>query len=129
MSKPFEQFKIDFENPPKPVGIFSGPPITGDELKEDGMAKTLRKKLAREYRDKIVASIKQFPIGKCITVEQLTAIVGRPPEAVSVNAVGSCINYIAKQGMIQRTGRMLKPTRKERHSNMIPEWRIIKYEK
>jgi len=107
--------------------IFNAQPPTGDELKEDGIAKVSSKEASRHYRNGLVETLKCFPVGSRITSEQLTGIYGRPPEGVSVNAVGAAINFMAKRGMICKTGRMLKPGRKERHSNLIPEWEVRHY--
>lgn len=134
------QLPIDFEEDkvvddmqrqihgPKFSQIFSGAPPTGDELKEEGTNKALSKEASQIYRDKLVDTLKVFPAGRRITVEQLTGIVGRPPEGVSVNAVGAAVNFMAKRGMIRKTGKMLKPGRKERHSNLIPEWEVVRYD-
>lgn len=107
--------------------IFKGSDPTGDELKEEGQAKAMRKKAARLYRDMLVETLKVFPVGRRISIENLTGIVGRPPEGVSNNVVGGAVSFMARKGLISRTGKMLKPARKERHSNLIPEWEIRKY--
>lgn len=112
---------------PFPPQIFSGPPVTGDELKEEGMSVVMRKKAARQYRDMLVDALKVFPVRSRITVENLTGIVGRPPEGISVNSVGPAISYMLRHGLISPTGRMLKPGRKERHANPIREYEILKY--
>src|SRR5258708_4161072 len=92
--------------------IFKGPPLTGDDLKEEGMSKAMRKELARKYRDQIVEALKIFPVRSRITVENLTGIVGRPPKEISSNAVGPAVNFMIKKGMLCPTGKMLKPGRK-----------------
>lgn len=107
--------------------IFSGPPVTGDQLRDEGINKTLSKEASQIYRDKLIDTLKVFPVRSRITVERLTGIVGRPPEGVSNNVIGAAVNAMAKRGLIRRTGVMLKPSRKERHSNLIPEWEIVRY--
>ena len=107
--------------------IFSGPPVTGDELKEKGMDKALSKKASQEYRDSLIETLRKFSVGSIITIEQLTAIAGRPPEGVSSSAIGAAVNTMAKRGLIRQTGKWVKPQRKERHSTKIPEWEVLKY--
>lgn len=109
--------------------IFAGTPIwiSGDELKEQGMSKALSKKASQEYREKLIAALSKFPVKTIITVERLTAVVGRPPEGVSSSAIGAAVNTMAKRGLIRQTGKWVKPERKERHSTKIPEWEVLKY--
>ncbi len=108
--------------------IFAGKAPTGDDLKEEGMAKSLVKKANRHYRDVLVETLKLFAVGSIITSEKLTGIVGRPESFGATNScVGSSFNFMASKGLIERTGRMVKPLRKERHSNLIPEWEVRKY--
>ena len=107
--------------------IFSGQPITGEELKEEGIAKVKRKEETRKYGAHLQDALKCFPPRSRITVEQLTGIVGRPPEGVSPNAVGAIIHGMAKRGLIRKTGRMIKCIRKERHAGECPEWEIVSY--
>jgi hypothetical protein len=108
--------------------IFSGAPLTGDDLKEEGMSKALRKKASQQYRLDVVAALRCFPIRSRITVDRLTGIAGRPPAEVNPNAVGAIIASLAKQGMIRKTGRMVKSERKERHSGEAAEWEICSFE-
>lgn len=133
-----DQLEISFEDEvvgrmqqqahgPKFAEIFSGSSVTGDQLRDEGIDKTLSKEASRLYRDKLIETLKVFPVRSRITVERLTGIVGRPPEGVSNNAIGAAVNAMAKRGLIRRTGVMLKPGRKERHSNLIPEWEVVKY--
>lgn len=108
--------------------IFAGNPVTGDELKDEGMSKALKKEAAQLYRDHFVEALKTFPVRFRLTAEQLTAIAGRPPEGVSDNAVGAIMAGMSKRGLIRKTGKMLKPGRKERHSNLLPEWIVVRYD-
>lgn len=107
--------------------IFSGDPVTGDELKKEGIDKALSKKASQEYRDNLIETLKKFPLRSIITVERLTAIVGRPPAGVSSAAIGAAVNTMAKRGLIRQTGHWVKPERKERHSTKIPEWEVVSY--
>lgn len=112
---------------PPEVGIFSGLPITGDELKEQGMQATLSKKPSQIYRDRLTEALKVFPVRSRISADQLTGIVGRPPEGVHPSAVGAIINGMAKRGLIRKTGKPIKTARKERHSGENAEWEVVKY--
>jgi len=137
-----DQLSIDFEEEepekvvdkmqqeahgPKFATIFSGPQVTGDALKTEGMDKTLSKEQSKLYRDKLTDTLKVFPVRTRITIEQLTGIVGRPPEGVSNNAIGAAVNSMAKKGLIRETGRRIKAGRKERHSGDVREWEVVKY--
>lgn len=124
--KELDSFQKDAHSP-RFESIFSGPPITGDELKEEGMTKVMRKEVSRLYGAHLREALKIFPIRSLITADKLTAIVGRPPKGVSDNAVGAIIAGIAKQGMIEKTGRMVKSMRKETHSREVAEWRIVSF--
>lgn len=122
-----EKMQQDAHGPRYDV-LFSGPPITGDELKDEGMAKSLQKKANRKYRDNLIETLKVFPVRSRITVEQLTGILGRPEGfGATHSCIGSSIHHMARLGLIRKTGRMLKPGRKERHSNQIPEWEVVRY--
>ncbi len=112
---------------PRFGSIFKGPVPTGDDLKEEGMAKAMRKKASQQYKLDIIAALKCFPVRSRITVDRLTGIAGRPPQDISPNALGAIVAGIAKQGMIRKTGRMVKSERKERHSNESAEWEIVSY--
>lgn len=112
---------------PYPPQIFSGPPVTGEELKEEGMSAVMRKKAARQYRDMLVDALKVFPVGSRITIDRLTAIVGRPPEGMSTGVIGAAVNFMGKKGLIRKTGRMIKSERKERHANESAEWEVVSY--
>jgi len=133
----YEQLGIDFEGSldkmqqqahgPRLGVIFAGRALTGQELKEEGMSKVTRKKQARIYRDQLIEGLRGFPLGSRITSENLTAFVGRPPEGVNPSAVGPAFNYMAKAGMIRKTGRWIKARRKERHACELPEWLVLAY--
>lgn len=125
----WKQEPLNFEQPaPLPqVSIFSGEPVTGAELKQEGIDRTMRKKASRQYRDRLIEALKVFPVRSRITIEQLTGIVGRPPEGVSVNAVGAIVNGMAKKGLISKTGKMPTAGRKERHGGQVSEWEVLKY--
>lgn len=113
---------------PPEVGIFSGLPITGDELKEEGIKKVLDKKPSQVYRDRLTDALKNFPVRSRISVDQLTGLVGRPPQGVHPSAVGAIINGMAKRGLIRKTGKPIQTTRKERHASPNAEWEVVKYE-
>src|SRR5438105_4607107 len=112
---------------PRFGSIFAGLPVTGDDLKEEGLSKVMRKQASRLYRDMLVDALKVFPIRSRITVDRLTSIVGRPPEGVNPNVTGAIVAGMAKQGMIRKTGRMIKSERRQRHSGEAAEWEIVSF--
>lgn len=112
----------------QPLDLFSGPQVTGEELKKEGMNKSLSTKPSHIYRDRLIEALKLFPVRSRITVEQLTGTIGRPELfGATCNCVGAIINGMSKRGLIRKTGRMIKPDRKERHCTEIAEWEILKY--
>src|SRR5258708_913684 len=110
---------------PRLGSIFSGKPLTGDDLKEEGISKVMRKELARKYRDQIIEALKIFPVRSRITVDRLTGFVGMPPKELNPNCIGAIIAGMAKQGMIRKTGRMVKSERRYRHANASAEWEMV----
>lgn len=130
------RFGEDFEDESPGPGfgqLFANTPVIaghttyGDQLKEEGMQKALRKEAAQHYRDEMIKALKKFPLKTVITVERLTEIVGRPPKGVSSAVIGAAVNTMAKRGLIRQTGHWVKPERKERHSSKVPEWEVLKH--
>lgn len=108
--------------------VFSGPPVTGAELKDEAFLKVQRKQLARDYRDKLIEGLKLFPVRSLITIEQLRGVIGDPPEGVSPNIMGAIVNVMAKRGLIEKTGRMIQALRPSLHQSELAEWRVCKYD-
>lgn len=92
----------------------------GERRKQDGMDRVLFG-LSDEYRIKFCAVVEGLPKGHEFTVENITEIVGRPPEGKS-NAVGALISGCGRRGLIRRTGRMIKAKRPSSNSTELSEW-------
>jgi len=108
--------------------IFKGDPVTGDELKKQGIDAVMRRKLAQQYRERCIEALRTKPIGTEITAEDIAEIAGRPEDyGLNVNCMGGVTSGIASQGYLRFTGRMQKPKRKERHANELKVWRVISH--
>ena len=111
--------------PPAKITIDSD--ATGDERKAQAMDAVISKSPAQIYKGHLESALFEFPPRSRFTVEQLTGIVGRPPEGVHYNAVGAIINGMATRGLIRKTGRMVKAIRPGMHATEIAEWELVKY--
>lgn len=109
------------------LGVIFAPAGTGPELRDEAMQKTLAKKAAQVYKGHLEAALLSFRPGDLFTVEQLTAIAGRPPAEVHYNAVGAIISGMAKRRLIEKTGRMKHAQRPIMHATELAEWRLLKY--
>lgn len=118
---------IDFFNANRKAKKSEVEKPTGDDLKKRGTDAALSTDVAQVYLERIEAALKSFPIGHRITIESLTGVVGRPPPG-KANVVGASMLRLSQRKLIRKTGRMVKPGRKERHANLIPEWEIVRYE-
>ncbi len=103
------------------------PDATGEERKEEAMAAVVEKRPAQIYKEHLESALFAFAHGSRFTVEQLTGIIGRPPEGVHYNAVGAIVNGMATRGLIRKTGRMVKSIRPGMHATEIAEWELVKY--
>lgn len=109
--------------------LFAGPPVTGLQNKEEALLRVQRKEAARLYRDRLIEALKVFPVRSLITIEQLRGIVGDPPEGVHYNVQGSIVNYMAKRGLIEKTGRMIQAQRPGMNATELTCWRVVKYQR
>lgn len=95
-------------------------PLSGEQRKYSGMD-TVLARTPDEYRIKFIAIVQGFAKGHTFTVEDVTAIAGRPPEGRS-NAVGGLISMCSRQGLCQRTGKMIKAKRPGMNQTELSEW-------
>lgn len=101
--------------------------ITGEELKEQGMARAVQA-VSPTYRALLQDALLLFPIGRRITAEHLTKIAGRPPDD-RFNSVGGIVAGMAKRGLLRKTGRMIKAERPGMHATELAEWEVIAHDK
>lgn len=97
-----------------------GDPHEGEELKAEGMEKVLSH-TPEEYREKFLNFIYRYPHSSELTVDDIIAVVGLPPN--DHNAVGSLMREAAEAGMIVFTGKYTKSQRSIRHSGNIKIWK------
>lgn len=114
MSQPlFDQL---FPDPPLAGHV----PLTGEQRKESAF-ETVLISLPEEYRQRFGEIVKGLPTGYKFTVENITQIIGRPPDGKS-NAVGPLISGCARKGLIKRTGFMRKAQRPGMNATELSEW-------
>ncbi len=109
------------------VGVIFAAAGTGPQLRDEGMQKALAKKAAQIYKGNLESALFSFQVNDTFTVEQLTGIIGRPPEGVHFNSVGAIVAGMAKRGLIEKTGRMKHAQRPGMHATELAEWRLLKY--
>jgi hypothetical protein len=110
-----------------PPLITPDPDLTGEERKQAALAAVVEKSPAQTYKENLESALFSFAHGARFTAEQLTGIIGRPPEGVHFNAVGAIVNGMATRGLIRKTGRMVKSIRPGMHSTELAEWELVKY--
>src|SRR5437588_116053 len=109
------------------MGVIFAAAGTGPQLRDAAMQKVLAKKPSQIYKGHLEWALFSFTVGSLFTVEQLTAIAGRPPEGVHFNSVGAIVRGMATRGLIEKTGRMIQATRSIMHATELAEWRLLKY--
>lgn len=62
--------------------------------------------------------------GREFTSDDILVVSGLPPEGTSKNAVGACMNALAKEFKLTRTGQT-QSTRNARHAGMISRWKRL----
>lgn len=113
-------FKELFAGDPAPTG----PPLTGEALKISGMDSAVRR-APDWYRDSFVESVRALPKGSLITVEDIRAVVGDPPENASPNCMGGLMRRAAGLGLIVRTSERRKAKRVSLHASELSVWRRL----
>ena len=96
-------------------------PFAAERLKDEGM--TLAAGASPAYGTRFLDAIRAFPMGKRLTSESVTALVGLPPNG-SEGAVGAWMNGAARKGLIRRVG-FTKAQRANQHATMISEWEKV----
>src|SRR5438105_4045576 len=87
------------------LGVIFAAAGTGPQLRDEATQKVLAKKAAQLYKGHLEFALFSFRVNDTFTIENLTAIVGRPPEGVHFNSVGAIVRGMATRGLIEKTGR------------------------
>lgn len=91
----------------------------GDEWKAEGMARVLAN-TPHAYEVSFRHVIRTFRPGFIFSCEDVTAIVGMPPN--SHNGVGALMSGAANSGLIKAVGKNVKARRSVRHSGESKLW-------
>jgi hypothetical protein len=109
-----------FPDPPAP-GFH---PLTADELRDSGMESVLDH-TPEEWKQKLKNRVRGFLRGYTFTMDKVVDELGGRPYDVHPNSIGALTFSMAKEGLIERTGRMLKAERASLHRTDMPEWRRL----
>jgi hypothetical protein len=102
------------------------PPVqlTANDLRDSGMEAVLDNTPV-EWKDKLKNRVRGFLRGYTFTIDRVVDDLGGRPDDVHPNSIGAITFSMAKEGLIERTGRMLKAERKSLHRTDMPEWRRL----
>lgn len=109
-----------FEGTPAPTG----PPLTGKDLRDSGIASVLGH-TPESYKQAFINTIKAFPKGYCFTVENVREKVGDPPKEVHYNCMGGLMRTAAGMDLITRTSERRKAKRASLHASELAVWRRL----
>lgn len=102
----------------------TGKPLTGEDLKQSGMASVLSH-APDEYQAKFLQAVKSFPIGSELTVEDVRERAGDPPDSVHYNVMGPLMRRAAVQKLIVSTDRMRNAKRASLHASKLLIWKRV----
>ncbi len=120
MSASLPLFDEVFAGNPAPVSL----PLTATELRDSGMESVLEN-TPQEWKDKLKNRVRGFLKGYTFTIDTVVDGIGGRPADVHPNAIGAITHGMVKEGLIERTGRMLKAERASLHRTDMPEWRRL----
>lgn len=109
-----------FAGAPEPVG----PPLTGEQLRDSGMASVINH-TPEVYKARFIEAVKKFPRGHLFTVEDVREIAGNPPPETHYNAMGGLMRSVAGMGLIRRTHERRKAKRPSLHASELAVWRRL----
>lgn len=95
---------------------------SGRELRDEAFSRVLSN-TPEDYKRAFADAVARFPAGRTFTVEDVTEVVGRPPEGTHYNAVGAIVSGLARRGFMVSTGRMVNAARPGMHATKLAEWR------
>ena len=113
-------FEKVFDGTPAPTG----PQLTGEDLRDSGIASVIAH-TPEIYRQRFIDAIKGFPRGYLFTVEDVRAISGDPPLEVHYNVMGGLMRTAASQNLIRRTHERRKAKRVSLHASELAVWRRL----
>jgi hypothetical protein len=96
-------------------------PLSGGELKQTGMESVL-KHTPEEWKQRLKDRVRGYPKGYKFTMDRVVDSIGGRPYEVHPNAIGALTHSMAKEGLIKRTGVLLKAERASLHRTDMPEW-------
>lgn len=114
---PFEKL---FEGKPEP----QGPPLSGEELRDSGIASVINH-TPEIYRSRFIETVKGFPRGRLFTVEDVREVAGNPPPESHYNVMGGLMRTAMSQKLIVRTTERRKAKRPSLHASEIVVWRRV----
>src|SRR6476659_6403336 len=106
MSAALPLFDQVFSGKPEPTG----PPLTGEELRDSGIESVLSH-TPDAYKEKFIGLIRGFMKGYLFTIEDVRELAGDPPEETHYNCMGGLIRKAASEGLIVRTNERRKAKR------------------
>lgn len=109
-----------FAGPPAP----SGPPLTGDELRESGMESVFGN-TPETYKQKFMEVIRNFPCGFEFTIDDVRERAGEPPIEVHRNCLGALMHNSAKKNLIVLMNETRTSERATRRAGRCAVWRRI----
>ena len=102
----------------------TGPPLTGEELRDSGIASVINH-TPEIYRQRFIEAVKTFPRGQLFTVEDVREIAGDPPPETHYNCVGGLMRSVAGMGLMRRTHERRKAKRPSLHASELAVWRRL----
>lgn len=102
--------------------------IESTRRKDEGMAKASTGPSAIQWNHDVGRWFMLLPLGTTFTMDDVIRANGLPASggANKQNAVGAWINGMARAKFIQKTGRVVKSERIQRHAGEANEWVKIK---
>lgn len=109
-----------FDGDPAPTGK----PLTGEELRDSGIASVINH-TPEVYKARFIEAVKKFPRGHVFTVEDVREIIGNPPPETHYNAMGGLMRTVASMNLIRRTHERRKAKRPSLHASELSVWRRL----
>lgn len=109
-----------FAGTPEPTG----PPLTADDLRDSGMESVLDH-TPDEWKEKLKNRVRGYLKGFTFTMDQVVNDLGGRPSDCHPNSIGAITFCLVREGLIERTGRVLKAERTTSHRRDIAEWRRL----
>lgn len=102
----------------------TGPPLTGEELRDSGIESVLDH-TPEQYKKRFIETVKAFHRGFCFTVEEVRARAGDPPKEAHYNCMGGLMRTAASMKLIVRTSERRKAKRASLHASELAVWKRV----